>query len=143
SNVSGAGSQTSVGVGGLAPMGTARRWMLPAGAAALALIAVAAAYTLGRRQTAATARKGSPVTFSQLTFRQEPIFNARFAPDGKTIVYSGAPSGSSPEIFSMRPDYPGTTPAGRPGMALLSVSSKGELAILTRPRYLRHSLFQG
>ena len=28
-------------------------------------------------------------------------------------------------------------------MALLSVSSKGELAVLTRPRYLRHSLFLG
>ena len=28
-------------------------------------------------------------------------------------------------------------------MALLSISSKGELAVLTKPRYLRHSLFLG
>jgi hypothetical protein len=28
-------------------------------------------------------------------------------------------------------------------MALLSISSKGELAVLTHPRYLRHSVFLG
>jgi Tol biopolymer transport system component len=46
-------------------------------------------------------------------------------------------------MYSLRPDYPGTSPTGRPGMALLSVSSKGELAVLTRPRFLGHSLFLG
>jgi Tol biopolymer transport system component len=141
SNVSGAGRPTAAAA--LAPTGTARRWLVPAGAAALALLAVAAAYRVGRRQAAAAAPKLPAVTFSQLTFRQEPIFNARFSPDGKTIVYSAAPSGNSSEIYSLRPDYPGTAPTGRPGMALLSISSKGELAVLTRPRYLRHSLFQG
>jgi eukaryotic-like serine/threonine-protein kinase len=141
SNVSGTGRPTVPAA--IAPLGSARRWLLPAGAAVFALLAVAAAYKLGQRQATATGPKPSPVTFSQLTFRQEPIFNARFSPDGKTIVYSAAPSGNSPELYSLRPDYPGTAPAGRPAMALLSVSSKGELAVLTRPRYLRHSLFLG
>jgi Tol biopolymer transport system component len=143
SNISAAGRPTSA-TAAFAPTGMARRRLVPAAAAVLALIAVAAAYWLGRRQAApATTSKDSSVTFAQLTFRQEPIFNARFAPDGKTIVYSATPSGNAPEVFTMRPDYPGTAPTGRPGIALLSVSSKGELAVLTRPRYLRHNLFQG
>jgi Tol biopolymer transport system component len=41
-----------------------------------------------------------------LTFRQQPIFKARFAPDGKTVVFSAATQGSTPEIFSLRPDFP-------------------------------------
>src|SRR3984893_14203706 len=46
SNVSGAGRPAAA----LASTGTVRRWLLPAGAAALALLAVVAAYTLGRRR---------------------------------------------------------------------------------------------
>ena len=110
-------------------------------AAMLALLALAAGYALGHRKPADA--KSAGITFSQLTFRQEPIFNARFSPDGKTIVYCAAPSGNAPQIYSVRPDFPGTAPTGQPGMALLSISSKGELAVLTRPRYLRHSVFIG
>ena len=110
-------------------------------AALLALLALAAGYALGHRKPADARSAG--ITFAQLTFRQEPIFNARFSPDGKTIVYCAAPSGNAPQIYSLRPDYPGTAPTGQPGMALLSISSKGELAVLTRPRYLRHSVFIG
>ena len=118
---------------------TSRRW-LPAALAILAALAVAGAFVLGHR--------GRPVSaptavFKQLTYRQEPIFNARFAPDGKTIVYSAAPSGNSPQIFSIRPDYPGASARGLQGVQLLSVSSRGELAVLTGARYLRHSLFEG
>ena len=110
-------------------------------AAAIALVALAAGWALGHRK--ATDAKPAAVTFSQLTFRQEPIFNARFSPDGKTVVYSAAPSGNSPRIYSLRPDYPGAPLAGQADMTLLSISSKGELAVLTRPRYLRHSVFLG
>ncbi|HTO88718.1 MAG TPA: protein kinase [Thermoanaerobaculia bacterium] len=124
-----------------APAAGERRWLLPAGAALLAVAALAAGYVLGHRKASDT--KPSHVAYSQLTFRQEPIFNARFSPDGKTVVYSAAPSGNAPEIFSLRPDYPGTAPTGRPGMTLLSISSRGELAVLTRPRYIRHSVFFG
>jgi eukaryotic-like serine/threonine-protein kinase len=115
--------------------------ILPVAAVLVALLAVAAAYQLGRRN--APAAKSASVTFSQLTFLQEPIFNARFAPDGKTIIYSSAHSGNSSEIFTLRPDYPGAASTGRAGMHLLSVSSKGELAVLTHPRYVRHSMFLG
>ncbi len=88
-------------------------------------------------------RKPAAVRYTQLTYRQEPIFNARFSPDGKTVVYCAAPSGNAPQIYSLRPDYPAAAPPGKPGLALLAISSKGELAVLTHPRYLRHSVFLG
>jgi Tol biopolymer transport system component len=133
-------STTSAPAAAVLP-GRARRWVVPAAGVALIAAALAAAYAAGRRT-----EKGSKVgaiSFSQLSFRQEPIFNARFAPDGKTVVYSAATSGNTPEIFSLRPDYPGASPRGLRGVQLLSVSSRGELAVLTRARYLGHSLFVG
>lgn len=113
-----------------------------AAAAALALACVAGAYSIGHRVgTRSIARVPS---FSQLTFRQEPILSARLAPDGKTIVYSSAPSGNTPSISSLRSDYPGASPREllREGH-LLSISSRGELAVLIRGRYVGHSLFEG
>ena len=90
-----------------------------------------------------SARSRPSPSFAQLTFRQEPIFKARLAPDGKTVVYSAAPSGNTPEIFSLRSDYPGASPRSLRAGQLLSISSRGELAVLTRARYIGHSLFEG
>ena len=113
-----------------------------AAAAVAALLGVAAAYAIGHRiGIGSIARVPS---FSQLTFRQEPIFNARLAPDGKTIVYSSASSGNAPAISSLRSDYPGASPRELLRAShLLSISSRGELAVLIRPRYIGHSLFEG
>jgi eukaryotic-like serine/threonine-protein kinase len=83
------------------------------------------------------------LTFLQRSFRDEAIYNARFAPDGRTIVYSSAAETSVPEVFVIRPDYPVPTALGLSGTQLLSVSSKGELAVLVRAEFLRHRLFQG
>ncbi len=124
-----------------APRANIRRGLLPLAAGLAALLAIAGAYLVGRRAVAAPATSGR--SFSQLTFRQQPIFNARFAPDGKTIVFSAAAQGNTPEIFSIRPDYPGANPRGLSGVHLLAISSRGELAVLTRARYLAHSLFEG
>src|SRR5262245_26870291 len=88
-----------------APAESARRrhWAVPA-VALLALAAIAGAYVVGVRKGAGTPRAEN--AFAQLTFRQQPIFNARFAADGKTIVYSSAPSGNATELFTVRPDFP-------------------------------------
>jgi Tol biopolymer transport system component len=88
---------------------------------------------------------GTPpsVLFQQRSFRDEAIYNARFAPDGRTIVYSSAAETSAPELFIIRPDYPAPTPLGLTGTHLLSVSSKGELAVLVHAEFVRHRLFLG
>jgi Tol biopolymer transport system component len=135
-----AGSSATGRPAALASPQGARRWA-PAAVVAIALLAVAGSYAAGhwrgKRSIAAVP------SFAQLTFRQEPIFNARLAPDGKTVVYSAAPSGNTPEIFSLRSDYPGASPRSLRAGQLLSISSKGELAVLTRSRYIGHSLFEG
>jgi serine/threonine-protein kinase len=84
-----------------------------------------------------------PVTFVQRTFHDEAIFNARFAPDGQTIVYSAESDSNTPELFIIRPDFPERTSLGLPGTHLLSISSKGELAVLVGAQYVQHRFFQG
>ena len=81
--------------------------------------------------------------FRQLNFRREAIFQAAFAPDGETVVYSAATEGNTPEIFTVHPEFPAPQPLGTRGMHLLAVSSKGELAILVDATYVRHRVFSG
>jgi hypothetical protein len=136
SGVSAAGRQAAA-----APTRAARRWLLPAAAVVVFALAVAGSHVVGLRRGRSSRSGGA--SFSQLTFGQQPIFNARFAADGKTVVYSAAATGNTPEIFSLRPDYPGASPRGLRGVHLLSVSSRGELAVLTRALYVAHSFFEG
>ncbi len=136
-------STSATGAGSVAPIpaGGRKRQLLPAAGLALALAAVAIAYFLGRRAESRARPEGA--SFQQLTFRQQAIFSARFAADGKTIVFSAAPKGNSPELFVVRPEFPDPRPMGVRAVHLLSVSSRGELAVLTGAHYLAHNLFQG
>jgi WD40 repeat protein len=86
-------------------------------------------------------RGPQPLAFHQLNFRREAVFQAAFA--GDTIVYSAAAHDNSPQIFTVRPDYPEPQPLGPRGTTLLAVSSKGELAVLLNAHYLWHRLFTG
>jgi Tol biopolymer transport system component len=123
------------------PRARPNRLLLAAAAIVLAAAAAAVSYFLGRR----AALRVAPLSrsYTQLSFAQQAIFNARFAPDGKTIVYSAARRGNTPELVTVRTDFPGGKSLGLAGVQLLSVSSRGELAVLTRVRYIAHSLFAG
>jgi Tol biopolymer transport system component/tRNA A-37 threonylcarbamoyl transferase component Bud32 len=81
--------------------------------------------------------------FKQKTFTRQSIFNARFAPDGKAIVFSAAAEGHSPRLFIIRPDYPAPQPIGAEDTHLLSVSSKGELAVLSHAQWKYAYVFEG
>ncbi len=135
------GVASGSGVAAAERAGPRGRWARRAGAAAALAAAVAVSFLLGRG-LAQPAPNRAP-TFSQLTFRQEPIFNARFAPDGKSMLFSAAPAGNNPEIFSLRVGLPGVSPLGVRDAHLLAVSSRGELAVLTHAKYLGHDLFLG
>jgi Tol biopolymer transport system component/predicted Ser/Thr protein kinase len=118
---------------------TARRAFRPPIAWILtALFAVLAAVALLR-----SGRSFEPLAFRQLNFRREAIFQAAFAADKDTVVYSAATSGNTPQIFTVRSDYPEPQPLGPPGTNLLAVSSKGELAVLIGARYVGYRLFTG
>jgi Tol biopolymer transport system component len=84
-----------------------------------------------------------PPAFRTLNFRRETIFRAFFAPDGRTVLYSAAAEGTTPEIFTVRPEYPEPQSLGLQGVHLLGVSSKGELAVLTKAKFVMHRFFIG
>ena len=78
-----------------------------------------------------------------LSLRPQTIFRAAFAPDGRTVVFSSALRGNRPELFTLGPEFPDPRPLGSAGAHLLSISARGELAILTEPRFLWHRVFTG
>jgi len=105
------------------------------------ILAVAAAYITG--QHSAPTVPPPDLVFRQLTFRPQTIFQAGSSADGKTLVYSAALQGNVPEVFAMDPGFPEPRRLGLAGVQLLSVSSKGEMALLTHAKWLGHRLFTG
>jgi eukaryotic-like serine/threonine-protein kinase len=129
-SATGARSGSSVGV----PMPRATRrpnrariaWMLAALFAVVAAVTLLFAFRAGR--------SSEPLVFRQLNFRREAVFQAAFAADKQTVVYSAAGWGNTPQIFAVRPDYPEPQPLGPRGTHLLAVSSQGDLAVLLDAR---------
>jgi Tol biopolymer transport system component len=120
---------------------SARRWRVPALAAA-GIVLAAAAFFVGRGSTDRAARPAP--TFERLTYETQAIFNARFLPDGQSIVMSSALDGSTPELSVVRAGSPTPQKLGQPGLHLLAVSSTGELAVLDHARFTgHHRLFTG
>ena len=70
--------------------------------------------------------------FTQITFRSAYLRHARFAPDGRTVVYDGIGDGKPVELFSTRTDT-AESQALNIHASILSVSSKGELVVLLDP----------
>jgi hypothetical protein len=81
--------------------------------------------------------------FTQKTMVPQAIFNARFMPDGKTMIFSSALSGKVPSLFESREDSAAQRPFGPPATHLLSISKSGELAVLTDATFLGHRLLSG
>jgi eukaryotic-like serine/threonine-protein kinase len=105
-----------------------RRFIGVAVAAALAC-ALAAGVYLGRQ----TVRTSTPA-FHQLTFRRGWITNARFAPDGHTIVYGATWEGNAHDLYTARIEFPESRSLGLPAAGLFSISAKGEMAIAAECR---------
>ena len=108
------------------PETVSRSMRLPALVLAVAAVAliVAGAFLLGRMS------HPKPATYRRLTFRQGTIEAARFTPDGENVIYSEALEGAIPEIFTTNPRSPESRALGLKGGTLLSISSKGEMAVL-------------
>jgi len=125
------------------PSKSGRRALTVAAAVALLLVGAAIPYLMHRMKPAGTPTAARPLSFQPITFQQISIFRAAFAPDGRTIVFSAALSGNIPGIYTVSLDFPEPRSLGLPGTQLLSVSKKGELAVLTGVRHLNHRLFEG
>jgi len=106
---------------------SSRRWLLPLIAGLLVVASWAAVYAIAHRGRAANP------TFHEITFRNGTIWDARFAPDGQTILYGAAWDGRPQEIFSTRFDSTDSRSVGLPPAQILAISSKGEMAISLHP----------
>ena len=126
-------SQTS----GEQPAGVAApRRKLPSAAllGAAALLLGAGLYWVGTRARP----EEKPVTFRRITFRRGDVADARFTPDGESVVYSAAFDGGPTEVYLTRWDGHDARPLGMLGMQLAAVSRTGELAVVRGPGQGQH-----
>jgi DNA-binding winged helix-turn-helix (wHTH) protein/WD40 repeat protein len=97
--------------------------------ASLAVIAcaalVAAGVWLGRRSV-----RSRPAEIQRLTINHGTIHSARFAPDGRNVIYAASWEGAPVEVFSTDLKFPGSRSLGLTGTDLLAVSSLGQMAVL-------------
>src|SRR5262249_44295840 len=96
--------------------------------AAAALLLLAAAFLLGRKGPAAPAL----TNFHRLTFHRGVISSGRFAPDGRTVLYSALSESKAPRLFLTRPESSESALIDIPDARLLSISPSGEMLILLR-----------
>jgi serine/threonine protein kinase len=124
----------------VAPPQTKRFGGAAIAAAAIVLVAagVATGIFAGKRMFQTT-----PPFFHRVTFRRGYIRNARFAPDGQSMVYSAAWEGNLPEIFTARPESPESRPLNLPDSEVLGVSATGEMAVLLKSHLVRPFEYSG
>jgi eukaryotic-like serine/threonine-protein kinase len=70
-----------------------------------------------------------PLSFQRLTFRRGDISSAKFAPGG-SVVYSASWEGAPSTLFSAQPGNRESRELGLPTGKILSISQRGEMAIL-------------
>ncbi len=92
---------------------------------------------LGKPETAALP------TYHPLTFRRGMVRSARFAPDGKMIVYSAAWEGKPLQLFTTRPESPDSHELEPEGADVLAVSSAGEMALALNSHPIASFLYSG
>ena len=109
-----------------------RRVSLPALGAIAAALALVAVGVLAHGWLAPRESGTEVPSVSQVTFRRGNVHSARFAPDGRTVVYLAAWDGKPIDIFTVRTDSMESRSLGLPPAELCGVSSRGELAILLK-----------
>jgi Tol biopolymer transport system component len=125
------GSSPSLGVASVAPARRRKNSLLGLGASLL----VVAAFFAGR-QLSVPPVQGAP-DFHRLTFRHGYVSSARYAGDGKTIVYGANWEGEPHRLYQTRPESPDSLALAFPDADIASISSSGELALVLNRKVLR------
>ena len=115
----------AIGASAAGGMSRVKRTLLASLAIAVSGILLALGIFLGRHAT-----RWQPPEFQRLTMRHGTVYSARFAPDGRNVIYSASWDGAPVEIFSADLRFPGAQNLGLPATQLLAVSSSGEMAVL-------------
>jgi len=116
------------------------RIFLPAAVAAA--IALAVGLAAGTFLVQRPVQASLPV-YHPLTFRRGSVHSARFAPDGKTIIYSAAWEGKSLQLFTTRPESPESHELEPAGADVLAISASGEMALALGSRPKDPFLYSG
>ena len=112
------------------------RWLWPSIAGVAAVALAAAAFLAGRWLAPGEGPVAERLSFHRQTFRRGNVLRARLAPDGKTIVYSAAWEDRPAELFQTRTDSSGSRALELKGADVLSISSRGEMAVLLKEDFL-------
>jgi eukaryotic-like serine/threonine-protein kinase len=104
------------------------RWKKPGTAMAFAVAVLSLVVWFAIRKLEGMQPDPGP-RFRRLTYRAGVITAARFAPDGRSVIYSAAWDGRPVEAFTTRIGGPETRPLGLPSTGILAVSAAGELAV--------------
>jgi eukaryotic-like serine/threonine-protein kinase len=106
---------------------------------AILLVGLAAGALVMRRP----AEEASLPVYRPLTFRRGIVRAARFAPDGKTVVYSAAWEGKPLQLFTTRPESPESQALEPAGAEILGISRSGELALSLKSHVTRSFVYSG
>src|SRR5438552_8467120 len=124
------------------PLQAKRSWRVSPGliVIALAILAVgtAAGIFVGRR----TGALQSP-SYQRLTFSRGTIWNARFAPDGQSVVYSARWNGNPLDVFSARAGKTESRSLKLDNTDVLAISASNEMAVLRNRQYLGWYISRG
>jgi len=102
----------------------ASKWKLPIVGMLTALLGLGTGAILFRSERATAFPFYHP-----LTFQRGIVHSARFAPDGKTVIYSSAWEGKPLQLFNTRPESPQSKELEPSGADVLAISSNGEMAL--------------
>ena len=75
-------------------------------------------------------------SYQRLTFSRGTIWNARFAPDGQTVVYSARWNGDPLDVFSARAGKMESRSLKLENTDVLAISASNEMAVLRNRQYL-------
>jgi serine/threonine protein kinase/Tol biopolymer transport system component len=120
-------SETSVSE--VIPAALPRSRGLPAWLVPVAALLLGAVLGIGAFKIIVGSTSVSNTRMQRLTFKRGTVVSARFAPDGRSVVYAAAWEGKPVEIYTTRPESPESRALGLPPATLLAVSPAGELAI--------------
>lgn len=134
SGSSSSSSSASMSAATLAAAPSRRRLAVLPAAAAAALIG---ALGFGAGHFLTKTPPASAPEYQRLTYRRGPVLSLAIAPDGATIVYSARWEGSTKQLYSSRPGSPESLPLPYVRADVVSISSSGELAIVSNRRALQ------
>jgi tRNA A-37 threonylcarbamoyl transferase component Bud32 len=107
-----------------------RRWPILAAGVAVLILGIAAATPFVKRAVL----RSAPPSYTRVTFRRGLVESARFAPDGRSVIFSALWGDDPLQTFTTLPGDSGSRPLGAPGFKILSVSRAGELAVSLHPK---------